>query len=110
MHHASKDEYIVHFSPFHVPLVNYSRFESVDDIGAHDVDSLLIGTSLRNDEIGIALRRFDKLQMPGLEHIDIAIHHHLRRPSTLGHIAADDANEAVVGVGIDKDLKVHQVA
>ena len=87
-----------------------SRLDTMNNVRPHDFDGLLVVAALRDDEVGIALRGFDELLVHGLEDIAIAVENHLRGASPLYRVALDDADESLVGVGIDEYLQVHEVA
>jgi len=85
------------------------RFQAVDDVGAHDVDGVFVGAALRDNEIGVALCRFDEFQMHRFQDIKIAVHDHLGCAPALSHIAGDDADETLVGICVNEYLQIHQV-
>ena len=80
------------------------------DIGPHDLDGLLVGSALRDDEVGIAFGRLDELFVHGLQDVPIAVEHHLCGASALNRVALDDADQSFVRVGINEDFQVHEVA
>ena len=82
----------------------------MNNICAHDFNGLLVVSALWDDEVSIALGRLNELFMHRFEYIKIAIKHHLCCPASLYCIALYDADKALVRVGIDKYLQVHEVA
>ena len=51
-------------------------------------------TSLRHNQVGYSLGRFDKLQVHGFQHTHITFHHRLSRTSAFYHIPL----EAILGM------------
>ena len=82
----------------------------MNDVGPHDLDGLLVVAALRDDEVGIALCRLDELFVHGLQDVEIAVEHHLSCAASFYCVALDDTYEALVRVGIDEYLQVHEVA
>ncbi len=63
-----------------------------------------------DDHIGIAFGRLDKLHVHGADGGEVLVDDHLGRPAALGDVALQAADEADVGVGIDKNLDIEQLA
>ena len=76
----------------------------------HKVYRPLVVSALRNDDVGILLCRLNKLLMHRLQDCFISLQNHLYGSATLNNVALNNAYQAVVGIGIDKDFQVHQVA
>ena len=68
-----------------------------------------IETSLRDDYVGVFLRRLDELLVHGLDCRGILRDDRLHGAPPLAYVAQDAAGEADVGVRIDIYLDVHQV-
>jgi len=65
---------------------------------------------LGNDDVGPALRRLDELEMHRAHRLEILAQHVLDGAAALGHVAAEPPDQPDVGVGVDVDLEVEQVA
>ena len=70
----------------------------------------LIIATLRNDNVRIALARFHKLLVHGLDGGEILVHHAVKAAATVTHIAHDTAQDAHVRVGVDENLDIHKIA
>lgn len=68
-----------------------------------------VRSTLGNDEVGMALRRLDIHLVHRLEDVLIAVDHHLGSPAALHTVAGNDADQAVIGIGIDKHFDVHHL-
>ena len=64
----------------------------------------MICSALRHNNIGIAFCRFDKLKVHWFYKSVVMVENTLDRPAAFDQIATDDADEAVVGVGIYKNF------
>lgn len=82
----------------------------VDDVGAHDVYGLLVGAAHGNNQVGIPLGGLYEFLMHGLENLQVSVYHSLRSSSSLQCITLYHPDEPLVGVCIDKQFQVHQVA
>ena len=71
-----------------------------------NIDGYRIRAALWNNQVGIRLGRLNMEVVHGLDDGLIAIDEVLNRASTFDDIAAQDTDEALVAVGIDKDLHV----
>ena len=80
------------------------------NVCAHNLDGLLVGSALRDDEVGIAFGGLDEFFVHRLKDIKIAVENHLCGSASLYCVALYDADEPFVGVGIDEYLQVHEVA
>ena len=85
-------------------LLNFYFFYQTFHIAAKNIDTLHILTSLRNNNVGIALSRFNKLLVHGLEHFQIAVYHHRDRTSAIDSIALNISDQPLVGISIHKNL------
>ena len=94
-----------------IPIFIYSL--TVDD-GANVLDehrhSHRVETTLGDDDIGIAFRWLDKLLVHRLHRSGVLRDDRLHRSSSLTHIAQDASCQAHIGIGIDKDLDIQDVA
>ena len=82
----------------------------MNNVGSHNLDGLLVGSTLRDNEVGIALCRLDKLFVHRLQDIAITVENHLCGASSLYRISLDDTYQSLVWVGIHEDFQVHEVA
>ena len=82
----------------------------MNNVCAHNLDGAHVVPTLRDDEVCIALGGLDELFMHRLEDVEIAVKHHLCGAPSLYCITLNDANETLVGVGINEYLQVHEVA
>ena len=67
-------------------LLSFNFFHQTFHIAAKNIDTLHILTALRNNNVGIALGRFNKLLVHGLEHFQIAVDDHRDRTSAVDSI------------------------
>lgn len=82
----------------------------MNDVCPHDLDGLLVLAALRNNQVGITLRRLDELFMHRLEDIAITVENHLCGAASLYRISLNNADKSLVWVSIDEDLQIHEVA
>ena len=80
-----------------------------DELGEH-VDSGVVMSALRNDDICETLARLDELLVHRFEYALIALDHLLCCTSTLNNITFHHADKTVIGIGIYEDLEVHLLA
>src|SRR5271156_5788599 len=80
------------------------------DLLNYQVDSDVVVPAFRNDHIGVALRRLDKLQMHRPHGLHVLVHDHLRGAPAIAYIAHQAPDEAQVRVGIHEDFDVQHVA
>ena len=76
----------------------------MDDVRAHDMDGLLVGTSQWDNQVGITLGGLDEFLVHGLEYLAVTVYYHLGSASTLYEVALNNSDKAFVGVGINKDF------
>ena len=67
-------------------------------------------SALRDNQVAESFAWFDVLEVHGFEHFLVAVDYHLGCTSTLNAVAAYNANKTVVGICINKNFDVHQVA
>ena len=84
--------------------------ESRTDVLLHHGDGARVVAAVGQDDVGMLLRGFDKLVVHGFEHVAIFLNQHFERVTALGDVALDDAKQALVGTGVDKELEVHLFA
>lgn len=77
-----------------------------DELSEH-VDGYIIVAALRDDDVGVAFAGLNELLMHGLEHSLIALNDSLCGPAAFNDVAFDDADETIVGIGINEDLHIH---
>ncbi len=75
--------------------------EMTFDVVGEQVNRHFVIASLGHDDVGVFLRRLNVKQVHGLEHLLVAVDHHLWRASSLNAIPGNHADEAVVGIGIN---------
>ena len=80
------------------------------NLGDDHLDGDGVVAAARNDHVGVALGRLDELQMHRLHGREVLVEDFIERPAALGHVAANASNESDVGVGIDEDFDVAEVA
>ena len=85
-------------------LLSFYFFHQTLHIAAKNIDTLHILAALRNNNVGIALSRLNKLLVHGLEHFQIAVYHHRDRTSAVDSIALNVSDQPLVGIGIHKNL------
>ena len=66
------------------------------DVFAQDADTRNVISTLRDNEVGIAFGRLDKLFVHGYEHLHIAFYHHRNGTAAVDDIALDVAYQAFV--------------
>src|SRR5680860_288633 len=66
--------------------------------------------TLRDDDVRIPLRGFDELQMHRSNRLLILSKHRIQRSPTLDDVARETPYEPEIGVGIDVDPQIHQIA
>ena len=86
------------------------RVEPAPDVGDDHVDGDRVVAAARHDHVGIALARLDELQVHRLDGSEVLVEDFVERAAALGHVAANAADEADVGVGVDEDLHVAEIA
>ena len=64
----------------------------------------------RHDDVRIALARLDELQVHRLDGGQVLVEDFVERAAALRDVAPDAANEPDVGVGVDEDFHVAQLA
>ena len=79
------------------------------DSGSQNVDHNGAGTA-REDDVGSAFCGFDELLVHGFHESLVVTQHVFPGASTLCNVAADDTNQALVAIGINKHLDVHALA
>lgn len=78
-------------------------------ISAENTNTGSILSSLRNDDVCIALGWFDKLFVHWLEHLQLTIYHHGNRTPPIDGITLDVTDQALISICIHKHLQVHQI-
>src|SRR6202000_3140931 len=84
--------------------------EHVAQLAENEVDGDMVVAAFGHDQVGPALRRLAELQMHRPHGRVILLAHLLKRAPALLEIAANAAKDAQVGVGVDEDLDVEQLA
>src|SRR5262249_43020532 len=79
-------------------------------LAGHKIDADGVEPTLWNNDVGVALGRLYELKMHRAHGVGILLDHGLERPPALVNISIQPANEPNIGIGIDKDLQVHQSA
>ena len=74
------------------------------------MDGLFVGATQRDDQVGMAFGRLDELFVHGFQHLAVTVNNHLGCASTFYDVTLNDSDKTFVGVGIDKDFQVHQIA
>ena len=67
-------------------------------------------SSLRDDDVCVALARLNELEVHGLDGIGVALDHPVYVLSAFGDVPGHDPHQAVIVIGIDEDLDIHLVA
>jgi len=80
------------------------------DLSDDHLDCDRVVAAARHDDIGVTLARLDELQMHWLHRGQILIDDFVERPAAVVGITLDATNETDVGIGIDEDLYIAQVA
>ena len=73
------------------------------------IHSHRVEAALGDDDIGILLRRLDKLLVHGLHRSGILLDDRLHGAPALADVTQDASCKAQVGIGIYKDLDIHQI-
>ena len=76
-----------------------------DDIHRHGIQA-----AFGDDDIGIALGRLDKFQVHGADGGQVLVDDRLGGATALGDVALQAADEADIGIRIDEDLDIEQLA
>src|SRR5215467_2693301 len=79
-------------------------------LAGDQVDADGVEAALGNYYVGVSLGWFHELEMHWPDGHHVLFDHRLERPPSLMNVAIQPANEANIGVGIDKNLEVHQAA
>ena len=79
------------------------------DFGRNDIESGLVPAPVY-DDVGVFFGRLNVNAMHDLHRMDILVDPPVNIPAALGHVAAQTAQDALIGVGIRKDLDVKQLA
>jgi hypothetical protein len=67
-------------------------------------------SALRDDDVGVALARFDEFEVHRFDRAEILFDDRLNGPAALGDVALQTPDEARVVVCIHEYLDVHQLA
>ena len=78
--------------------------------GGEHLQRILVESALRDDEVGIELRRLDELVMSGADHLEVLLHHRFDRTSPLLYVTLHTAYESDVVGGVHVELQVEQTA
>ena len=84
--------------------------EGGENVHAHHLYGALVVAAVRDDDVGILLCRFDELIVHRFEDVAIFRDQHFQRMSAFGDVALNDAQKAFVGLSVNKNLEVHEVA
>ena len=76
----------------------------------HHLYGLHVVSAIGDDDVGILFGGFDELIVHGFQHVAVLTDEHLQWVPTLGNVASDDTQQALVGLGIYEYLDVHEVA
>src|SRR5664280_1371634 len=76
----------------------------------NDVDGDQIKTPFGNDEVRVSLGGFHKLEMHRPDDVHVLRHHGLDRAAPLARVPQEAADEPDVGIRVDVELDVQQVA
>lgn len=92
-------------------ILHFLAFKVVTWCGiqAFGMESYLLA-ALGDDEVCLAFARLDKLLVHGLDGCEVLAHHAVQSAAAGFDVADDATQNADVGVGVHKDLDVHQVA
>ena len=63
----------------------------------------------RHDDVGVALRRQDEFIERGFNKLLIGPQDAVHVPPALGDVSPNTSRESDVGVGVHKDLQVHEI-
>src|SRR2546428_10315652 len=74
------------------------------------VERHLILAALRDDQVGVPLRRFDELLVHRTHRVQILLNHGFERAASRLNVAHEAAHETDVGGRIDKQLDVDPLA
>ena len=66
-------------------------------------------SSLRDDDVSIALARLDELEIHRLDGLGVPLDHGLHRLSPFENIPCHDSHQSVVVIGVNEYLDVHLV-
>ena len=80
------------------------------DVVAQNGDASRVFAALWNDDVGKAFGGFDELFVHGFEHFQIAFDDHGDGAAAIDGVALNVADESLVGVAVDEDFEVHEVA
>src|SRR5579883_2459763 len=79
-------------------------------LGPQQLERDLVAAALGDDEVGEPFRGLAERLVHGSNRGEVLLDHGVDRPATLRRVAAEPAYEAHVGVGVDEDPYVAQVA
>ena len=78
--------------------------------GDEHVEGGRVHAAVGDDDVGVALRRLDELQVHGPDGRQVLVDDAGRRAAAIGDVALEAPDEADVGIGVDVDLEVEQLA
>ena len=93
-----------------VERLDRSGDEHVHQATDHDIEGDAVVAALGDDEIGPALARLDELQVHRPHRLVVLLADLTEGAAARLHVAADAAEDADVGVGVDEDLDVEAIA
>ena len=76
----------------------------------HHIQGNGVEAAFRDDDIGVALARLDKLQMHGTDRAQILVDDGFEGAASLGKVTSETTDKSNVGVGIHENLDVKKLA